>query len=169
MPTAWNRTPEEFHKIYIANTDAFYRVGSIIPFYPVQRTVVKDPGEIILKVVPGADGTGRLYEDSGDNQDYKGDAWAMTTFTQSRTSTGITLTIGARQGSFPSMPTARKWTVRFLGTPASFVREGITANGTPVAEEDITYDAETRILTVTLSTENLSEAISINVPLGEIA
>ena len=29
MPTAWNRTPEEFHKIYVANTDAFYRVGSI--------------------------------------------------------------------------------------------------------------------------------------------
>ena len=29
MPTAWNRSPEEFHKIYIANTDAFYRVGSI--------------------------------------------------------------------------------------------------------------------------------------------
>lgn len=24
MPTSWNRTPEEFHKIYIANTDAFY-------------------------------------------------------------------------------------------------------------------------------------------------
>lgn len=23
-----NRSPEEFHKIYIANTDAFYRVGS---------------------------------------------------------------------------------------------------------------------------------------------
>ena len=29
MPTAWNRTPEEFHKIYVANTDAFYRVGSV--------------------------------------------------------------------------------------------------------------------------------------------
>ena len=29
MPTAWNRTPEEFHKIYVANTDAFYRVGSL--------------------------------------------------------------------------------------------------------------------------------------------
>ena len=28
MPTTWNRTPEEFHKIYIANTDAFYRIGS---------------------------------------------------------------------------------------------------------------------------------------------
>ena len=28
MPTTWNRSPEEFHKIYIANTDAFYKVGS---------------------------------------------------------------------------------------------------------------------------------------------
>lgn len=27
MPTTWNRTPEEFHKIYIANTDAFYLQG----------------------------------------------------------------------------------------------------------------------------------------------
>ena len=27
MPTAWNRSPEEFHKIYVANTDAFYKVG----------------------------------------------------------------------------------------------------------------------------------------------
>ncbi len=27
MPTAWNRSPEEFHKIYLANTDAFYRAG----------------------------------------------------------------------------------------------------------------------------------------------
>lgn len=27
MPTTWSRSPEEFHKIYIANTDAFYRIG----------------------------------------------------------------------------------------------------------------------------------------------
>ena len=27
MPTTWNRSPEEFHKIYRANTDAFYRLG----------------------------------------------------------------------------------------------------------------------------------------------
>ena len=28
MPTTWSRSPEEFHKIYIANTEAFYRIGS---------------------------------------------------------------------------------------------------------------------------------------------
>ena len=29
MPTTWNRSPEDFHKIYSAITDAFYRVGGI--------------------------------------------------------------------------------------------------------------------------------------------
>ena len=28
MPTTWNRSAEDFHKIYIANTDAFYRLNS---------------------------------------------------------------------------------------------------------------------------------------------
>lgn len=27
MPTTWNRNPEDFHRIYLANTDAFYREG----------------------------------------------------------------------------------------------------------------------------------------------
>ena len=34
MPTTWNRSPEEFHKIYVANTEAFYKVGG--------RTYAKD-------------------------------------------------------------------------------------------------------------------------------
>jgi alpha-glucosidase (family GH31 glycosyl hydrolase) len=147
----------------------FYRAGSVIPFYPVRRTVVNDPGEIILKVVPGANGSGKLYEDKGDGQDYKGNAWTMTTFIQNRSANFVSLTIGRRQGSFEGMPTERKWTVEFLGTPASFIREGITVNGNPVADSDITYDEETRTLTVTVSTSNFSAPITINVPLSEIA
>lgn len=27
MPTPWKRSPEELHKTYLANTDAFYRVA----------------------------------------------------------------------------------------------------------------------------------------------
>ena len=130
---------------------------------------MNDPGEIILKVVPGASGTGKFYEDSGDNQDYKGDAWAMTTFVQNRSKSSVELTINGREGSFEGMPTERKWTVEFLGTPASFIREGITVDGNPVDESAITYDAETKTLTVTVSTSDLSQPITINVPLGEIA
>ena len=147
----------------------FYRAGSIIPFYPVQRTVVTNPAEIILKVVPGANGSGKFYEDKGDNQDYRGDSWTMTTFVQNRSDSNVSLTISRRQGSFEGMPTERKWTLQFLGTPASFIAEGITVNGNPASEEDIAYDAATGTLTVTVSTDNLSAPITINVPLGEMA
>ena len=160
---------QAFYSVYTLDQfPVFYRAGSIIPYYPVRRTVVGDPGEIILKVVPGADGTGKLYEDKGDNQDYKGNAWTMTTFTQTRTSDNIALTIGGREGSFEGMPTERKWTVQFLGTK-SFVAEGITVNGNPVDSSDIQYDEATGTLTITVNTSNLSQPITINVPLGEIA
>ena len=29
MPSTWNRSPEEFHKIYLSNTDAFYRASNM--------------------------------------------------------------------------------------------------------------------------------------------
>ena len=147
----------------------FYRAGSIIPFYPVRRTVVGDPGEIILKVVPGSGGEGSLYEDKGEGQEYKENAWTMTNFVQNRTEDTVTLTIGRRQGSFDDMPTQRKWTVQFLGTPATFIREGIRVNGNPVDDSDITYDEETHTLTVSVSTDNLSQPITISVQLNEIA
>ena len=35
----------------------YYKAGSIIPFYPIQRTVVYNPSTITLYVVPGADGS----------------------------------------------------------------------------------------------------------------
>ena len=161
---------QAFYSIYTLDEfPVFYRAGSVIPFYPVRRTVVNDPGEIILKVVPGASGSGKFYEDKGDNQDYKGDAWTMTTFVQNRSESSVTLTIGGRQGSFEGMPTERTWTVQFLGTPSTFVQEGITVNGNPVESSDVTYDEATGTLTVTVSTNNLAAPITINVPLSEIA
>ena len=93
----------------------------------------------------------------------------MTTFVQNRSKRNVELTIGGREGSFEGMPTERQWKVEFLGTPATFVREGITVNGNPVEDADITYDEATKTLTVTVSTSDLSAPITINVPLSEIA
>jgi len=41
MPTTWNRSPEEFHKIYLANTDAFYRIGSSAPVKELDEFVTR--------------------------------------------------------------------------------------------------------------------------------
>lgn len=45
MPTSWNRSPEEFHKIYVANTEAFYRVGGI--------TLAKELDEFVTRCAAG--------------------------------------------------------------------------------------------------------------------
>ena len=44
----------------------FYRAGSIIPCNPVIKNLKTRPSELLLKVVPGADGSYSLYEDEGD-------------------------------------------------------------------------------------------------------
>ena len=40
MPSTWNRSPEEFHKTYLANTDAFYRLCRDIPAGEVDAFVI---------------------------------------------------------------------------------------------------------------------------------
>ena len=140
----------------------FYRPGSIIPFYPVQRSVVTNPEEIILKVVPGADGTGSFYEDKGDNQDYKANGWARTTFSyQNVSSASKRLVISPREGSFEGMPTTRTWTIQFLGTTKA--PQKVTVNGDETITHEESFDADAKQLTVTLHTSALDKEIVVQV------
>ncbi len=143
----------------------YYKSGAIIPNYPVQRTVVDTPEEIVLHVAPGESGTGSLYEDNGNNSDYIGSAWARTVFTQTRTAEGISLQIGARNGTYEGIPETRTWNIQFLGTPDTYDAEQITVNGTPVDATQISYDADTQCLSVLVPVTDLSQALNIYVPL----
>ncbi len=145
----------------------YYKPGSIIPHYPVQRTVVTTPEEIILYVVPGADGKGSLYEDSGTNQDYAGSGWARTMFMQKRSNKLIQLQIGARKGTYEGIPETRTWTVNFLGTPEHFDKEQIKANGVIVSEDQISYDTDTKCLTLQIPVTDLTQDLNVEIPLKE--
>lgn len=136
----------------------FYRPGSVIPFYPVQRSVVTNPAEIILKVVPGADGTGSFYEDGGANQDYLSGGYARTTFSYSNLSASSKrLTIHPREGSFTGMPTTRTWSVQFLGIQKA--PQAISVSNDMPFEQS--YDAEAKVLTVSIPTSALDKEIVI--------
>ena len=140
----------------------FYRPGSVIPFYPVQRSVVTNPEEIILKVVPGADGTGTFYEDNGDNQDYIGNGWARTTFSyQNISPSSKRLVISPRNGSFEGMPTTRTWTVQFLGISTNPQNVSVDGDNTVTHEEN--YDEEAKLLTVSIHTTTLDKEIVVQV------
>ena len=143
----------------------YYKGGAVIPFYPVQRSVVKNPTEITLCVVPGADGKGSFYEDDGTDNEYTGDAWARTVFTQTRTDSKIILNIGARQGSFEGMPQKRTWEVQMLGISDSCDLQNITVDNEPVDASSVAYNAQTGLLEVRILVDDLAKPVSLCVPI----
>lgn len=138
----------------------YYRPGSVIVNYPVQRTVQVTPSEIVLLVVPGADGTGRFYEDDGTNQEYQDDSKvANTYFTQTRAKGQTQLKIAARQGGYEGIPAERAWRVVFLGQES--VPETVTVNGVQADPSQLQFDEEKGELTVLLPSMPCSQDIVI--------
>ena len=135
----------------------FIRRGSIIPCNPPLSHLKAEPSSLVLWVIPGADGTGKLYEDQGDSEAYKDGEFATTLFTQTQSSEGVTLTIYPRQGSYEGMPQERAWQVVFFS-----IEEPTDVNIDGEAASDWTYDEASQRLTVNVSTRPCSETIVIN-------
>lgn len=91
----------------------FVRAGSIVPIGPaVQSTAEKTDGALTLNVYTGADGSFSLYEDDGTSRQYLNGAFARIPLRYDER-TG-TLTIGAREGSFPGMTQNRVVKIRWF-------------------------------------------------------
>jgi len=88
----------------------FVKEGSIIPFGPeIQYTSEKPADPITLYVYTGLDASFTLYEDEGNNYNYEKGAFSNIRFSYSEADK--TLTINAREGSFPGMLTSRRFNV----------------------------------------------------------
>ena len=89
----------------------YVKAGSIIPIGPnVQYTGEKPWDSLEIRVYPGADGSFTLYEDEGDNQNYRSGAYSTIEFTLK----GGTLTIGERKGSYDGMLAERDFRIVFM-------------------------------------------------------
>lgn len=127
----------------------YYKAGAIIPNYPKVKNLKTRPENLVLKVVPGANGEAKLYEDENDTEGYRSDKYTFTRMTQTVNNGTSTVTVYPAEGSFPGQPESRSYTVEMLysGTPSS-----VTINGTTYSEgtEEGTwsYDAETETTTI---------------------
>jgi alpha-D-xyloside xylohydrolase len=90
----------------------FVRAGSILPVGPeMQYAREKVGAPVTLNVYTGADGSFSLYEDDGVSRQYLNGAFARVPIRYDER-TG-TLTIGAREGSYPGMVANRTIHVRW--------------------------------------------------------
>lgn len=88
----------------------FVRAGSILPLGPIVQYADQRPdAPIVLRVYPGADANFTLYSDDGTTYAYEKGAFA--TIPIHWTDATHTLTIGARQGSFPGMNPQRTFKI----------------------------------------------------------
>jgi alpha-D-xyloside xylohydrolase len=88
----------------------YVRAGSIVPMGPEREYASEKPdAPIELRIYRGADGSFVLYQDQGDSYAYEHGAYAIIPIRWEESSS--TLTIGARQGSFPGMAGKQKFEV----------------------------------------------------------
>lgn len=128
----------------------FYKAGCIIPMYASNITHLKSrPNRMVLQVVPGSDGTGTLYEDENNTENYMLGNYATTSYRQQRTSSQTILSISSAIGYFQGMQDKKEYEIQFLGEEAKpqSVRLGYEelTEGT-----DWTYDQEKKIVKVYL-------------------
>ncbi len=101
------RTPLDVVPLYV-------RAGSIVPMGPNVQYATQDPGAAYeVRIYPGADARFTLYED--DNETYAYEKGARATYDLVWNDAARTLTIGARQGSFPGMTRQRALDLVLVG------------------------------------------------------
>jgi alpha-D-xyloside xylohydrolase len=112
----------------LAIMPVYVRAGSILPMGPELEYASQKPADPIeLRIYPGNDGSFRLYEDDGTTYAYEKGAYSWIPMQWDDASR--TLSIGAREGQFPGMLTARTFQVVVVH-PGHGVGESTTAGRT---------------------------------------
>lgn len=117
----------------------FVRAGSIVPMGPMIQYATESIDPLEIRVYKGADASFALYEDEGDSYNYEGGQYSTIAFTWKDSTKE--LTIGARSGSYPGMPTSRVFNIVFVGAS-----HGVGVDVTSSADQSVRYDgSEVRI------------------------
>lgn len=108
------------------------RAGSILPLGPAIEYTREATDPIELRVYPGADGDFTLYEDEGDNYSYE--RGAHSTISIHWNDAARTLTLGARQGSYPGMTAGHTFNVVIVSAG-----HGVGGEATSAPDKSIQY------------------------------
>lgn len=144
----------------------YVRAGAVVPMYfnDVQN-LDENPGKISLAVFPGASGSGRMYEDNGNDKFYEKE-YAYTSFkTRVLPDKSMEIVILPREGFYRGMKDERSYQVTLFGS--TMPRE-VTVNGNRLdysvgdqGKESWGYRGKDLSVNINLSSHRCSETISI--------
>lgn len=115
----------------------YVRSGAIIPMQPKMRRIGEkaiDP--LIINVFPGQSGTTKIYDDAGDDPEYKNNKYTYTTINFKKQNSTVKVSILPIEDNFEGRPDSRSYEIRL---PLTFVPLAVKINGKSISysKEDI--------------------------------
>jgi alpha-glucosidase len=140
----------------LAVLPVYAKGGSVIPMQPLVESVLQKPvGPLTLRVYPGPDCTGTLYDDDGTTFDYKDGDYLRVDYTCDAAPGSLTLHIGAQEGSYPAW--WKQVRVQVYGWKSSHVQAEL--DGKPVSGAK--YDAGHGMAEVVLPQNAKGETLTL--------
>lgn len=131
----------------------FVRAGSIIPMQtPKLRITGSVLDTLILTVYPAETATFSLYEDEGNNENYRKNICSFTHFTFHKTTGAMNLKIEPDGKTFTGQVTERSYEIRIVATGSK--PKEIKVNG---KSADWSYDEANKVITIRTKKERVGE------------
>jgi alpha-glucosidase len=106
----------------------YARAGAIIPMQPLTQSTNEVPqGRLTLRVYPGPNCNGKLYQDDGTTMDYKRGNYLRVNFTCETTANSLRVHLGQPEGSYP--PWWKEYEVQIVGWNLAAAK--VLMNGAP--------------------------------------
>jgi alpha-glucosidase len=143
----------------LATLPVYVRGGSVLPMQPLVQSTGQTPhGPLELRVYPGPDCHGSLYQDDGTTFNYKRGDYLRVDYTCRSAPGRFNLHIGRQEGSFPAW--WRSIDVAVYNWPSAQVRARL--NGRPVS--GATYDPAQRVLHLRIPQSAAAQNLVLNTP-----
>lgn len=156
-------------KFTIDEIPLYVREGAIIPMQPkMMNTSEKKVDPLILNVFPGESGSTRVYDDQGDDQNFKKGSYTFTNVHFQKNQNKVKLVVEPIEGSFPGMIEKRRYELRFvLSSPADQVK----VNGKKIKQNSELsanswyYDGQDLTLKILTDEFNVRQKVTVEVAL----
>jgi alpha-glucosidase (family GH31 glycosyl hydrolase) len=154
--------------VCLEDIPVFVKAGAIIPMQKDVNNTADNNGDLlILNIFPGEKGKTKIYDDAGNDDNYKSGKFTFTGVSFQKSSEGeISVEISPIKGEFEGMPLQRKYELRF---PVSYPPEEVTINGMNCtsrkdkSENTWNYDGNTFTSYIYSKTFSVHEPVKINV------
>lgn len=141
----------------LATLPVYVRAGSIVPMQPlVQNTGQTPQGPLELRVYPGPDCHGSLYQDDGTTFNYKRGEYLRVDYTCTSAPGRLTLKIDTQEGSYPAW--WKSVDVAIYDWPSA--QAHATLNGQALTGS--TYDAVHRILHLRIPQSRAAQELAVS-------